>query len=323
MSLAWGSLVVLLLLLPGVLFFFGLHVPEQFTRESVERSAIGQLSAVLLVSLCVHALLICVNGLGVASFGWPPVDFEALIGAIVLEQRSGDSDNGLKSVAEMLNASRWWIFGYLSSSAVLGALVGYGFGRLIVPRVGGFSPHRWVFDLKTHENLTTAYVLTHVRQDSRILLYHGFLQQFALKRDGTFAYVVLAESTRGYMLLDDPLPKTTPNDERAKIGSTIPVGQLMSESEEGLGGAPRGYLCIEGEDIANVYFACLGLNRESKWRWPWRPKVSERELVRDAVGEALGKLNKEQSDLLRSVTAFRIILESRKRDVDSDEATRD
>ena len=57
MSLAWSSLVILLLLLPGVLFFVGLYIPEQFTRETTERSPIGYVAGVMGISFVVHGIL--------------------------------------------------------------------------------------------------------------------------------------------------------------------------------------------------------------------------------------------------------------------------
>jgi hypothetical protein len=62
MSLAWGSLVLLILLLPGFLFFVGLVLPEQFARETAERSALGQLAAVLSGSFFIHASLYLLLG---------------------------------------------------------------------------------------------------------------------------------------------------------------------------------------------------------------------------------------------------------------------
>lgn len=56
MSIAWGSLVLLVVLLPGVLFFVGIYWPEQFTRESEPRSPLGQLAGALLVAFVVHGL---------------------------------------------------------------------------------------------------------------------------------------------------------------------------------------------------------------------------------------------------------------------------
>ena len=56
MSIAWGSLVLLVVLLPGVLFFVGIYWPEQFTRETEVRSPLGQLAGALLVAFLVHGI---------------------------------------------------------------------------------------------------------------------------------------------------------------------------------------------------------------------------------------------------------------------------
>ena len=70
MSIAWGSLVLLVVLLPGVLFFVGLHIPEKFTRDAVEQSALGQLAAVLCVSLFAHGALFWLSPTSATPSAW-------------------------------------------------------------------------------------------------------------------------------------------------------------------------------------------------------------------------------------------------------------
>lgn len=79
MSIAWGSLVLLIVLLPGVLFFVGLHIPEKFTRDTVEQGALAQLTAVLCVSLFVHGTLFWLSP-RVCGSGVPCVDLGQFIG---------------------------------------------------------------------------------------------------------------------------------------------------------------------------------------------------------------------------------------------------
>lgn len=269
MSLAWGSLVLLLLLLPGVLFFVGLYMPEKFTRESTERSAIGQLSGVLGVSVTVHTALalffwllatycstgapifIAANGLSIEHCTVPYVDVEQVIRVIVLE--ASEKDGAVASVAQMLGKYVGWILSYLFSSYAAGVALGYAFGRWLVPKIPGFAPHPWVLELGEGEDLTAAYVLTHVKQDERILAYHGFLKTFALKRDGTFAYVVLKDAERGYMILNKEAPEVQPLGSWRPIGAT--AGSISNRPRYHDGRRlMRRYLSIEGEDIANLVF---------------------------------------------------------------------
>lgn len=248
-----------MLLLPGVVFFVGLQMPEQFSRESVERTALGQISGVLAVSLSVHILLLAANAL-LQNLGAPPISFHALIETIVLEQNGARS---LSRAANMLHANVVWISAYLLASVLVGVGSGFLFGKCVVPKRGGFAPHRWVYDLKTNDNFTVAYVLTHVKEGKNVLLYHGFLRHFALKRDGTFAYLVLAEASRGYMVLNDEYPVTQPHDQWQEIGrAPASISKLPKYTKQG---APQlKYFVIEGEDVANVVFECRGLRKQNE-----------------------------------------------------------
>lgn len=269
MSLAWGSLVLLLLLLPGVLFFVGLYMPENFTRESTERSAIGQLSAVLGVSAIVHTAFVVANWLlatySSAGAPWyyavsfPPVrcckvpfvDIEQVTRVIVLE--ASDKDGSVATVATMLGEYFKWILSYLFFSFASGVALGYAFGRWCVPRIPGFAPHPWVLELGQGEDLTVAYVLTHVRHEEKILAYHGFLKTFALKRDGSFAYVVLKDAVRGYMLMSKDAPEVQPLNRWRVIGAAAELVSKRPAYQDGRRLARR-YLHVEGEDVANVVF---------------------------------------------------------------------
>jgi hypothetical protein len=57
MSLAWATVVLVVLLLPGILFCVAVYIPEQFTRDMAPKNALGQLAGVVLVSFVVHGLL--------------------------------------------------------------------------------------------------------------------------------------------------------------------------------------------------------------------------------------------------------------------------
>lgn len=71
-------------------------------------------------------------------------------------------------------------------------------------RLRFLAQHPWVYRLaikpeQSGDAFTFAYLLTHVRQDDRVLLYRGVLRDFALARDGRFSYVVLTGPQRGYL----------------------------------------------------------------------------------------------------------------------------
>lgn len=256
MSLAWSSLVILLLLLPGVLFFVGLYMPEQFTRETAERTPLGQLAAVLVVSFFVQGgLFAIVTGECNRTAGSIPCIDLAQVMRVMLLDKPDDR------VAAML--TRFWpfIILYMGFASALGVGLGYLTGHAVVSGIlRGITQHPWIYDLSVGDNFTVAYVMTHVRHEERVLLYRGFLKQFGLQRDGCFSYIVLTEARRGYMLLEPTSPRTT----AARYWKTIGEAPASISREVVRGTSlvrAHGYFVIEGEDVANVVFDRL------KFRW--------------------------------------------------------
>jgi len=187
-SIAWGSLVLLILLLPGVLFFLGVYWPEQFTRDAESRSPLGQLAGALLVAFLVHGLLYALLS-GVCG-GWLPcISVDGLLATLGADSARSHGIDG------MVRQFRWWIFAYVAFTCGAGVAFGALYGWLVSSRrIRGFSRHRWVYDLSV-DGLTYAYVLTNVRQEELVLLYRGFLRAFGLQQDGRFSYIVLTDVT--------------------------------------------------------------------------------------------------------------------------------
>lgn len=175
---------------------------------------------------------------------------------VVTLDASSLSDAGI--IAEELQTYRWWIFGYVIGTAAMGVLAGSAVGKLVVAGpLRRLAQHTWIYDLSVGDNFTVAYVLTHVRQDDRILMYQGFLKSFALRRDGKFSYIVLTDARRGYMRLGE-FPTTSSRDAWRAIGGS---GLSISSSvEKNYKRRDRSYFIIEGEDVANAVFDRLAFD---------------------------------------------------------------
>lgn len=255
MAIAWGSLVLLVLLLPGVLFFLGVYWPEHFTREAESRSPLGQLAGVLLIAFSIHGVSYAVTG-GFCG-GWLPC---ISIGAL-LQTVAADASTA-SDISQMFHRFRWWILAYVVVTSAIGAVLGAAYGWLVsTRRIRGFARHRWIYDLSV-DGLTYAYVLTHVRQDHNVLMYKGFLRAFGLQQDGRFSYIVLTDVTRLYLSLDAHGSVTSGMSIQRVIGSSAPGGNVNVPTDPQPKKRVKSLFVIEGEDIANAVFDILATPAE-------------------------------------------------------------
>lgn len=253
MSLAWGSLVLVIVLLPGILFFVGTYLPEQFTREAEPRSPLGHLAGAVFLSFVIHGTAYALSG-SLCGGGLPCISIQALLQVASYDSSSAAS---AASIDWMLHRYSWWVLAYVVVTSGLGTLLGYCYGSLSAARkIRGLSRHPWVHALKV-EGLTYAYVLTHVRHEDRVLMYKGFLRAFGLQQDGRFSYIVLTGVTRFYLELAESGSETSALGAQKVIGSSAPSGAVGPATAASPHRRVESLFVIEGEDIANVVFDIL------------------------------------------------------------------
>lgn len=145
MSIAWSTVAFLVLLLPGFLFFVGLYLPENFTRETAPRSALGQLAATVLIAFAVHGLLYALSFS--IPFRWiPEIRLDYLLQLLQVEALN---DQEFEEIIRQIEAYRWWIVSYVLGTSALGLGAGYETGCLIVRGpLRRLAEHAWVYDLK-------------------------------------------------------------------------------------------------------------------------------------------------------------------------------
>lgn len=203
-SIAWSTVFLLVLLLPGFFFFAGLYAPERFARDLGPRNALGGLAATVLVAFLVHAA----SSEGARLLG-RPVDWAAVLEAMQLPSPAGgagtQSGSVLARVAARYAEAPLAIPLYVLLTCALGRFAGRVLGTLAVrgwlPSLNAFP---WVYRLRAGDGgrLTIAHVLSDVSNGGRHLLYRGRLRHFGLNADGTFAYVVLASAEQRLLLVD-------------------------------------------------------------------------------------------------------------------------
>lgn len=249
MSLAWSTVALLVLLLPGFLFFVGLYLPERISRDIIPGGTLTQLGGIVLVAFFVHALLYAVLMSACGSLSWLPcISFDAALSTFSPDLKEAASPSAL---AQNMNVHRWWILAYFLGTSGFGLLIGFITGVLIVTGPFRFlAKHSWIYDLVDLDDssFTLAYVLTNIRTDDRILMYRGYLQEYCFTPEGKISYLVLMGCSRYYMKLENKKPITTAAKDWLVIGQSS--DGLMTDGSE----KQWSFMVIEGEDIANVVF---------------------------------------------------------------------
>jgi hypothetical protein len=258
-SIAWGSLVLLVVLLPGVLFFVGIYWPEQFTRETEVRSPLGQLAGALLVAFFVHGIAYGVLS-SLCGSALPCISIGALLNTINVDPKVHLE---VVRVSNMMRQYRWWIFSYIVGTSAAGIALGALYGSLSAKgRFRGFSKHPWIYALSV-DGLTYAYVLTNLSYEDRILMYKGFLRAFGLQQDGRFSYIVLTDVTRMYMKLSATGSETSGSDLQKMIGASTPGKVVLPTESTKPKKRLQSLFVIDGTDVANAVFDVLETDAEA------------------------------------------------------------
>lgn len=234
MEVAWTTIVIIALLLPGVFFFIGYATGDRYAREIVKSSAIGEVGWAIAISILIHLLAWGI----LSSFGF-------------------DLAFNIREIAAYDRIPRWLLANLivarifpLGAYILLTALVGFVAGWL-VSRLAqrGYLPflvtHKWISQVRRSmkTGLVTAYVMTNTVENNKVLMYKGILAEFYQQKEGKFEYVVLKSCSRYFMDFNEASPKT---------GEQL---QLFGNAE--LTGRPDGvwdFLQIEGGNISNILF---------------------------------------------------------------------
>ena len=234
MSLAWATIALILFLLPGIFFFIGLASYERLSREIIRSSVVSEVAMASAIAIGIHFLSIStLSALGfrLSQFIEPLAEYSK-ISTDVFVQRASDR--------------------LMPTTLYLGGttLVGFCFGLIVAinivsGRLKRLAHHKWVYDIIDIDRkggIVTAFVMTTIIDDSRIIMYKGRVHDIFLGPEGSVAYLVLKNCFRYYMTFKD--------------------GELITSRQLELFGAAQGTrpahvwdrLLIEGSNIANVLF---------------------------------------------------------------------
>lgn len=289
-SLAWSTIVILILLLPGFFFFVGLYLPERFSRDLAPRNPLGALAATILVAFLTHALLS-----GLAALAGYPVDWSAVLEALQLPSpRAEERETAIIRAAATYREHPVAIPSYVLASCLTGIAVGLLAGRAAVrtPWLNAMLQHPWAHGFKVGSSgaVTFAHVLSDLAHEGRVLLYRGRLRYFGLNADGTFAYIVLAAAEQRFLILDSTVPVTGPRRAIGQASVARAPSALEKERKPGRGEPTDTVLVIAGDSIKDVVFQGIRL-----------PHLDKAERRSDSATEVLAGSTKDVAALQRQV----------------------
>ncbi|HKW82397.1 MAG TPA: hypothetical protein VJN68_01480 [Burkholderiaceae bacterium] len=254
MSIAWATVVLVVLLLPGFCFFWGFYLPHQVTRESVPANPLAQLAGVVIYGFFFHGIAYwLVNRVldgghcEPAAVLLPCLDFD-LFASIVRLDGTPPVGKTLPALNQHFATYSGWILLYFAVAAGLSMLIGWGAGALVANGTLPMNRHRYLFTLEQARKaaneedaalLVRAHVLSKTTHGDLVVLYDGLVRDFFARADGTINYLVL----RG--------PRSTTL--KIEAGKSRPSGDPQPLAS-GQGDSSQAFLLIASDDIANVYF---------------------------------------------------------------------
>jgi hypothetical protein len=232
MSIAWTTVVILLVLLPGIFFFIGMAFYERLSREVIRGSAVSEIALAIAVALALHLLALSVLtafGFEFANFIEPLIGYDRLASSVLVQ----------RVVERVLPA-----MGYFTVVAAAGFGVGWIMATFILRGPLRFlATHKWIYDIvdaDRKKRVLTACVMTNTVENNNALMYKGRLHEFYLLGDGKISYLVIKNCSRYFMHFKDSDPETGVQYEL--FGHNSHQNQIFD------------YLVIEGSQIANVLF---------------------------------------------------------------------
>jgi len=244
MSIAWSTVIVVVLLLPGILFFAGVYFPEKVTRESAPISPLAQLSAVVGIAFFLHAVFYCILNYGALYEHFPSIKDIALDKFVTILRADSSTPNAPSVMAfkGIFDRDALNILSYFVAISVTGFLLGWAIGAMITKgplRV--LASNQWLYSLldeKDSPAFVRAHVLSKTSHNGRVLIYDGMVDEFYAKASGTINHLVLKNARSGLLEIGDDAPIRHPGK--------IPLGDESKGSFQ--------ILVLTSDDIANVYF---------------------------------------------------------------------
>jgi hypothetical protein len=231
MSVAWTTIAILGLLLPGIFFFIGLATYERLSREIIRSGVVSEIALAIIVAIVLHTIAVSTLsafGFRLSAYLAPLAEYSVAAPAVTVQRIS----ERLVSTVAYLLITTGLGFG-------LGCLAAWG---IVTGWLRFLAHHKWIYDVVDagrKGKIITAYVMTNIIEDSRVLMYRGRVHEIFLSNEGTISYVILKNCAKFYILFG---PEGLTTSKQYKL--------FEEQDEERI----WDYLFIEGTNISNILF---------------------------------------------------------------------
>jgi hypothetical protein len=254
MAIAWSTLIVLVLLIPGLVAVFGVYVSDKVSRDVVPQTLLPQLAVLITVSVFVHSVAYLLLNKSFHHEAIPQIDL-AVVSSV--PSIGNNAASTYKDLVKNIDTYAWWIATYFIVTAVAGFWLGRLFGYLIAKGpLRALAVHSWLYDTlicahKGDRSKVRCYVLSNVEHNGARVIYFGTVYHFQFSLEGKLSYLVLADASRGLLMLNEGKIRTVGVEEN--IWSLMPerIASATALSEQK---TRPSLLFIEGDYIANVFF---------------------------------------------------------------------
>jgi hypothetical protein len=231
MSVAWTTLAIIVMLVPGIFFFIGVASYERLSREIIRSSVVSELAMAAMIAIALHTAAISI----ISAWGFRLSNF-----LVPFAQFPGPRPAELiHPIADRLLPLALYLMVLAAAGFSSGYVVAIG---VLKGPLRSLATHKWIYDVidsGRKGGIVTAYVMTTMVQDGKVLMYRGRVHELFLNKDGDISYVILKNCARFYMIFGE---------------AGLTTSKQFTLFDVADKGRRWDYLFVEGENIANILF---------------------------------------------------------------------
>lgn len=267
MSVGLATLFVIIFLLPGFSFLFGVYSFGRADRDTTPKNRLMELAGVAATSLTFHGAALLV----LRYWLYPIYDDPIVAGLVGLV--TGTGGPSAEEAPGFVIGQSPVLLGYAACSAAIPLFAGYLTARLVdTGSLPGSLLHGWAAPITVGRTrpYVIAEIVTRISHDDRIIMYRGVLSTLRQDRNHKIDYVVLVGVSRLYMRLGRQAPMPDPPNrhmtvravqepftKRETVRTSRQASTRAAQGRRGTRTLPVSRFLIDGEDISNIYFETI------------------------------------------------------------------